>query len=991
MKIKNCTIIIFFLLILVGPSYAQKRNALSDREIINREDGLGHNQVECIFQDSDGFIWFGTRNGLSRYDGFEIVNFRHAVSPGSISGNRILSINEDKQGYLWVGTFQKGINRLNRETGVFEQFNNVPGTGSRVNRITVTNDGSVWLCTDNGLAKYRPESNDFFLYQEESQNPSSINSNQVSDFLQTSDGSYYVATWNQTIQHFDEETGVFTDIYYERSPDLMIEYRKRIAEDRKGNIWISANQHGLCRYNPETGDSKLFTQENSGMNTNILNGDMLVDQEGKIWISTDGKGINILDPETESFSYISTSPGPMGVLPGDQVYAIYQDMQNHIWIGFFDKGVVYIDPLSNNFERSLFSSADLELLLGKSVLAIFQDTKQRVWAGTDGDGLYCFPPDGLPKTYRHDQLNSNSVSSDVVTSIGEDKNGNILVGTYAAGFNIFNPHTGLFQRIEQGSGSNSVHSSSVWDIFTDSRGKVWLGLLGNGLDLYDPGEETFLNMGMEASERNRVNHPNIMVILEDADGDLWFGTEGNGVNILDRQTGEMTEPLLSGNDSILQSSMVRSLSQDRKGQVWIGTEGEGLFVINKRSGEIWQMSVEDGLQDNIIQGIQEDDRGIIWISTGNGLAMYNPVTNIILNYFESDGLAANEFNSDAILELADRRILVGSMNGLDVIEPAEMIFNQNIPRVVLTEFEIMNAKVTVGEMVNDRVVLERLITYSDHITITHPDKLFSIEFAALNFIHPEKCEFMYMLEGFEQDWVTTSSDRRIATYSNLKPGDYTFMVKASNNDGKWGFNTRELKITVLPPFWATWWFISVAVIVLGLVAYYMYSTRLEMYKNTFLQKQAVQEKRIMQLEKENLESELKKLTFFRMNRNRNLLELKNRLMGLSIKARESVKAGLEDIILEIESEISSDKDWKHIEPQLDITYNNFISRLREKHPDLTLSEIKIAAYIRMSLSNKEMAEYMHKTVRAIENDRHRLRKKLGIELNSSLREYLSSF
>ena len=990
MKLNHFTCVVLFLLLAASPLPAQMNNALPDHEGISREDGLGHNQVECIFQDSDGFIWFGTRNGLSRYDGFEIVNFRHSNAPGAISGNRILSINEDSDGYLWVGTFQSGINRLNRKTGTFEQFIHLPGPGKRINRITVTGDGSIWLCTDNGLAKYRPGSNDFMVYLEDPQNPSSLNSNQVSDIIQASSGVYYVATWNQAIQSFDPETGRFTDIYYERSPELMIEYRKRIVEDRQGMLWISANQHGLCRYDPQSGTSAIYTKENSGLNTNILNGDMLVDQQGMIWISTDGNGINILDPESGEIAYLSTSPGPMGSLPGDQVYAIYQDMQNHIWIGFFDKGVVHIDPLSNNFERSLYRPSDLDLLLGKSVLSLFQDSRGTIWAGTDGDGMYSFPQTGAPLVYRHDPLDDQSVSSDVITSIEEDGQGNILIGTYAAGFNIFDPVSGKFQIIEQGAGPGSVHSSSIWDIYRDSRGNIWLGLLGNGLDLYDPVEGTFLNLGMGSSERNRVNHPNIMVILEDADGDIWFGTEGNGVNILDRQTEAMTEPMLSGNDSILQSSMVRSLFQDRKGQVWIGTEGQGVFIFDKRSGDIRQLSVEDGLPDNIIQGIQEDDRGIIWITTGNGLAMYNPATSVILNYFESDGLAANEFNSDAFLEHSDGRILAGSINGLDVIEPADMVFNQNIPRVVLTEFEIMNDRVMVGEMVNGRVVLDHLITYTDRIELKHTDKLFSIEFAALNFVHPEKCEFMYMLEGFEEEWVETSSERRIATYSNLKPGDYIFMVKASNNDGKWGFNTRELMITVLPPFWATWWFISLSGLAAALAIFYIYTTRLKAYKNSFLQQQAQQEKRIMQLEKENLESELKKLTFFRMSRNRNLLELKNRLMGLSVKAREAVKAGLEDIILEIDSEISSDKDWKHIEPQLDITYNNFISKLREKHSDLTLSEVKIAAYVRMSLSNKEMAEYMHKTVRAIENDRHRLRKKLGLEASSSLREYLWS-
>jgi len=982
----------FFLIqvLLCSGLLAQVEGDQIDIERITREDGLGHNQVECIFQDSDGFIWFGTRNGLSRYDGFEIINFTSSLDPGSISGNRILSINEDTEGYLWVGTFQSGINRLNRETGFFEHFDDQPELGNRINRISVPGDGNVWICTDYGLAKYRKESNDFQVYHEDQADTSSLNSNQVSDIIQTRSGDYYVATWNQAIQHFDPLTGRFTDIHYERSPDLMIDYRKRLVEDLEGRIWISANQHGLSRYDPATGASRLFTKENSGLSTNILNGDMLLDQDGKIWIATDGNGINILDPVSNTFSYLSSTTSFPGTLPGDQVYAIYQDMQNHIWIGFFDKGVAHIDPFSNNFRHTLHKTADLDLLRGTSVLALYQDTRGTVWAGTDGDGLYSFPLAGEPRIYMHDPENDRSISSDVVTSIGEDGMGHILVGTYAAGFNILDPALDVFTRIDQGYDNRSVHSSSIWEIYRDSREKVWLGLLGNGLDLYDPVEGTFLNLGMGSPERNRVNHPNIMVIIEDADGDIWFGTEGNGVNILDRQTGTMTEPMLSGSDSILQSSMVRSLFQERRGRIWIGTEGQGVFIFNKRNGEMRQMSVKDGLPDNIIQGIQEDDRGIFWITTGNGLAMYNPATGVILNYYTEDGLTANEFNSDAVLMLDDGRILTGSVNGCDVIEPSGMVFNQNIPRVVLTSLEIMNEKVKVGEMVNGRVVLDRLITYKDQITLKHSDKLFSIEFAALNFSHPEKCDFMYKLEGFGEDWVISSSERRFATYSNLKQGDYVFKVKASNNDGKWGFNTRELNIRVLPPFWTTWWFISLLVVVMVMAVYYIYITRLQAYKNSFLKQQAQQEKRIIQLEKENLESELKKLTFFRLNRNRNLLELKNRLMGISLKARESVKKGLEDIIAEIDSEISSDRDWKHIEPQLDITYNNFISKLRERHPDLTLSEIKIAAYVRMNISTKEMAEYMHKTVRAIENDRHRLRKKLGLDASNSLREYLSS-
>jgi hypothetical protein len=343
-----------------------------------------------------------------------------------------------------------------------------------------------------------------------------------------------------------------------------------------------------------------------------------------------------------------------------------------------------------------------------------------------------------------------------------------------------------------------------------------------------------------------------------------------------------------------------------------------------------------------------------------------------------------------MLRLSDGRILAGTVSGLDIIDPGNMVLNQNVPRVVLTRLEIMNEQIIPGKVFNDRVILEHQITYTEEIVLKHTDKIFTIEFGALNFTHPEKCDFQYMLEGFDEEWVLTSSTRRYATYSNLKPGTYIFKVKASNNDGKWGFNTRELTIEVEPPFWATWWFIlAISAAVIALVLF-IYLTRLNAYKDAFQKKQALQEKRIVELEKENLEMELKKLTFFRLNRNRNLLELKNRLEGISRKALEPVKARLEDVINEIDHEITSDTDWKLIEPRLDLTYDNFLTKLRDRHADLTLSEMKIAAYVRMNLSNKEMAEYMHKTVRAVENDRYRLRKKLGLDPSDSLREYLSS-
>ena len=245
-----------------------------------------------------------------------------------------------------------------------------------------------------------------------------------------------------------------------------------------------------------------------------------------------------------------------------------------------------------------------------------------------------------------------------------------------------------------------------------------------------------------------------------------------------------------------------------------------------------------------------------------------------------------------------------------------------------------------------------------------------------------------MLEGFDEDWILTNSNHRFASYSNLEKGDYIFKVKASNNDGKWGNNISELKITILPPFWATVWFKILIFLTFLAVFSIFYYIRMRFVKKNFAQEQAINQKRIIELEKENTESELEKLTFYTVNRNRELINYKNRLLSLSMKAKESVKKGLKLVITEIDKEIADDKEWKYLEPRLDKFYNNFVTKLRTKHSNLTLSEIKVATYVRMNLTSKEISEFMHKTTRAVENDRYRLRKKINLDSNESLQNYL---
>jgi ligand-binding sensor domain-containing protein/DNA-binding CsgD family transcriptional regulator len=957
---------------------------------IDKSNGLADNNVSCIYKDSDGFIWFGTRNGLCRFDGYEFRVFQKGANPGSISGNRILDICEDNQGNLWIGTYNDGLNKFDKKQEVFTHYYEIHGIGNRINRIKTFKDGTVWICSNQGLAYYQPDSDTFFTYQADQKKTNTLLSNHVYDIIETKNGSIFIAPEANDLQKLNVQTNTFETKAYKRHPELQNNYNKHIVEGTDGLLWISASYHGLCSYNPETEDSELYTKETQSLSTNVLMGDMAVDKFGNIWICTEGDGINLFNPTSKTYHQIKHQKGKPESLNSDHTYTVYFDDNQIAWIGTYDKGINKSDPYQKKFFASLFEANDLSILKGLSVLDIFEDSKKRIWFGTDGNGLYCFEKGTLPKHFMQDgEKNSQTLTSNIITAIGEDKQGNILIGTYAGGLQVFNPEkeTTVCYLSEKNK-TSGLSSSNIWEIFTDSRKTIWLGLLGTGVDEFVSDSGIFINHGPSSSDNYKIEFPNIMVILEDNDGDLWFGSEGKGLYILDNQSRKIQRIPYDSVYNITTEGIIKCLLQDRWGHLWIGTEDAGLFKYNKRTQQINRVAAKENLLNFSIQSIQEDNLDNIWIGTSNGLYRYSQKNHDIIPFVTDDGLSSNEFNQDAMIKLSDGRIIVGSRNGADIIIPEKVFLNQTLPKIIFTRLTILNNEILPKTQINNKVVVDTSISYLKELKLNWKHKIFTLEFAALNYTLPHKCEYQYRLDGFDEDWVNTPANRRIASYSNLKPGKYLFRVKASNNDGKWGNNETSLAILVKPPFWNT----LVFKILLGLLilafGYTAYKYRINAHKERFHQKQMEQERKIISLEKEKLESELKKLAFSVINKNKLLIEHKNKLLTLSNKARVSVKEGLQKIVESIDEDLNEEKDWKTIEPQIDKAYNQFVTKLKEQHPDLTASEIRIAAYIRMNLSTKEICEFMNKTQRAVENDRYRLRKKIGLESNDSIQNYL---
>jgi ligand-binding sensor domain-containing protein/DNA-binding CsgD family transcriptional regulator len=958
---------------------------------LTKKDGLPHNHIECIIKDSEGFMWFGTRSGLTRFDGYNFKSYWSTNDSASLSGNRIQCLAEDYNGNLWIGTYNNGLNIYHRKKEKFERVEVSGILNGRINNIKILSDSSIWVCTNAGVIVFKNTLKKHKVFRHDPGNDSSINSDLVHDVIETSNQEIYLATEANYIVKFAPDSETFSEIKYARTPELNVNYRKKIIEDNNGILWITANVHGLCSYNPANGKSEIYTARD-GLSSNVLNGSAGIDSDGNIWICTDGGGISIFNPDTREFSSIQAESDNEWALSSNHIYTVYFDNLGITWLGTFESGVSYYDPQRFKFTPTLLKTGDLLMFKGKSVLSLYQDSKKRIWIGTDGDGLYMINTAGEITEYHHIPNSFNSLSTEVITTISEDPRGNILLGTYSGGFMILNPDTKQITRIYQGDFNlNQLASSSVWHILRDSEERIWLGLLGTGVDLYDSETRTFENYGPPSKYTNKkIDFPNIMTIMETSEGDLWFGTEGKGIFILDKQAEKTLQLPGDNTQNITISGVIKALYEDKWQQVWIGTEGKGLFKYDIRNQSFSNFNVNDGLPSNIIQSITEDINGNLWLGTSDGLAVFNTNTLSIRTYLDSDGLSGNDFNMNALLKLDNGNILAGSSDGLDLIIPENLQSNLILPRIVLTSLKILNREIHPGEEINGRIILEESISNTEEITLTHKEKTISVEFSALHYTLPDKCQYSYKLQGFDDDWVVVNSNNRHANYTNLSAGSYNLLIKASNNDGKWGNNIRQLRINVLPPFYNTLWFKSIvgAFVLLLIVSAYRY--RLNAIRNKFLEKQYEQDKRILALENEKLESELQKLTFHVLNRNRELIDQKNRLLGLSMKAKESVRMGLQDIITKFDEELNDDKDWKYIEPQLDKVYNNFVTRLKELHPDLSLSEVKIAAYVRMNLSTKEISEFMHKTTRAIENDRYRLRKKIGIDKNDSLKDYLNS-
>jgi signal transduction histidine kinase/ligand-binding sensor domain-containing protein len=782
--------------------------------------------VTSILQDSKGFLWLGTADGLSKYDGYSFTVYKNDPDdPRTLSDNFVWSIREDRAGRLWIGTGGGGLNRFDPQTEQFTRYQHDPDdpyslSHDMVQSVYEDRSGRLWIGTSGGgLNRFDPQTERFTRYQHDLDDPHSLSDDTVFSICEDHTGLLWVGTYGGGLNKFDPQTEQFTR-YRHDSDDphsLSHDIVWSIHEDRAGLLWIGTNGGGLDRFDPQTEQFTHYQHDPDAPHT--LSGNLVQpiyeDRAGWLWIGTNDGGLNRFDPQTEQFTRYQHDPNDPYSLSGDNVWSIYEDRAGLLWIGTWGGGLNKFDPQTEQFAHYQHDPDDPHSLSDNTVFSIDEGRAGLLWIGTT-DGLNKLErAAGQFSRYQHDPDDPHSLSYDNILSTCKSRSGLLWVGTWGGGLNKFDPQTEQFTRYQHD--LNDPHSLSddiVLSVYEDHAGLLWIGTYGGGLNKFDPQTEQFTRYQYDSDDPNGLSHNIVLSVYEDRAGLLWIGTWGGGLDRFDPQTEQFThyqhEP---DNPHSLSHNAITSIYEDRSGLLWIATNGGGLNKFDRDEGTFTHYREKDGLPSGVVYGILEDERGNLWLSTNKGLSKFNPRNETFKNYDLSDGLQGDEFNQGAYYKSESGEMFFGGINGFNAFYPQDIKDNPHVPPVVITGFRLFNEPVPIG----GDSPLQKAIGETAALTLSHRDNVFSFEFAALSYAVPEKNRYAYKLEGFDKDWNYVDSKRRFATYTDLPAGDYVFRVKGSNEDGAWNEEGVALNITIIPPWWETLWFRgALVVLALGL-------------------------------------------------------------------------------------------------------------------------------------------------------------------------------
>jgi signal transduction histidine kinase/CheY-like chemotaxis protein/ligand-binding sensor domain-containing protein len=829
-------------LLTISTTQAQRQNVRFTYLTTNQ--GLSQNNVTCILQDRKGFMWFGTQDGLNKFDGYTYTLYRNDPQKStSLSHSYIHTLFEDRQGRLWVGTDAGGLSLFDASTETFSNYRHIPGLANslchnKVMAIAQDGQGYLWVGTaGGGLDRFDPQKKTFTHFRHQPANPHSLSQDMVSSVCITPDGSIWVGTSGGGLNRLLPQTNTFQHYLHNPADPHSLSHNQvnTCFDDSRGQLWVGTEGGGLNRLS--TG-SNGFTryQPSTGAKPSITHSDIVAlaeDKNKNLWIGTRNGGINVLRRDG-SFSYYAYDEADSRGLNNGSIYAIYRDRTGTMWIGTYAGGVNKLDASLPKFKLYQRTRTNINKLTNNNILSIHQDQQGDLWVGTDGGGVNVLKKGKTAFTsFLHSEGLPSSIGSNYVLAIHADARQRIWTGNYKGGLTVFDRARETFAQ------KGNLNPLSISVILEARNGIFWLGTFEEGLIRYDPRTEAVTHYRANPAQANALNYSTITTLWEDRTGNIWMGTEGGGINVFHPGQNRFTHYIHT--DQItksLSNNLVTVLFESSAGQLWIGTNS-GLNRFDAATQTFMAYREADGLPNEVIQGILEDKHGTLWLSTNKGLSAFNPKKATFRNFDVNDGLQGSSFNRMACYASSDGQLFFGGLSGLNSFYPDSLRNNPVIPPVYITDFQLFNRSVQVQDTQSPLI---KTISETRDITLSYQQSVLSFGFAALNYTLSKSNQYAYKLEGFDTNWIQAGT-RRTASYTNLDPGDYVFRVKGSNNDGVWNQTGTFVNLHIIPPFWQTGWFKSLTALFLLGSLYAVYRLRVRRIKRLqLILQQQVQER-----------------------------------------------------------------------------------------------------------------------------------------------------
>jgi len=812
-----------FLLAAWAPALCSAQDHTLRFSRLGTRQGLSQNNVICMLQDSRGFMWFGTRDGLNKYDGYEFTIFKNDPEDSNTPAHSmIMDLDEDNAGNLWIATAGGGLDKYDRLSERFIHYGDTLHPNANRNRIHVLlrdRNGHLWTGTQAGIGCFDLRTGAFVQPHSYRSLQDSLRNDIVHALLEDHMGNLWIGS-ERGLFRFDVATGTLT--HFRQQPGLPYTLSHNnisdLLEDRRHRIWAATLGGGVCIFDPQTGRFTALRHKTGDTNSLPLDGVRVLaqDEHSHIWIGTENGGLSIYNPAQQTFHNYVHDDIDDGSISQNSIWSIMPDARGSMWVGTFSAGIsVAASDAATPFVHYRHSMQPASLS-NNNVLCIFQDTAGSLWVATDGGGLDRMDTrTGTFSHLRHDPKNTNSIAGNYVLTVAEDHQGRLWTGTWGSGISIYDPRKRKFSHIPCGPNDPSgITSRNIWTIRATTDKKMWIGSYSGGVDVFDENSRTFTHYRHHPADTTSLSNNTINVFFEDHSGNVWIGTNG-GLNCFHKETGTFTRYIHRPTPNSLSNNDVFCIYEDRHGNLWIGTR-IGLSHLNPRTGTFTNYYSRDGLPSNAIVGILEDHHGYLWISSFNGITRFNPQTREIRNFGPEDGLQDNEFKVSAC-KTRDGKMYFGGINGLNAFFPDSIHEPTYDPPLVLTDFLVFNKKAAVGVRHADGPTLPCSITETRSITLDHSQSVIEFDFAALDYaIGSDRRQYAYKLEGFDQAWNSVGTRHR-AIYTNLDAGRYTLFVRGTDHEGHWSQKLITLQLIILPPVWQTWWF-RITALSLALVA-----------------------------------------------------------------------------------------------------------------------------------------------------------------------------